>query len=106
MEFSRQVYQSGLPFPSPGDLPDPRVRPTSPALQADSLPLSHQDPHLPPPPPSSRLGHRLCVGWAAATLQTRGQKSHLWIPNDVDEGLLLKLFHEKNKPFNHLRQYY
>ena len=37
MEFSRQEYWSGLPFPSPGDLPDPEVEPTSPALQADSL---------------------------------------------------------------------
>ena len=38
MEFSRQEHWSGLPFPSPGDLPDPRVRPESPALWADSLP--------------------------------------------------------------------
>ena len=37
MEFSRQEYQSGLPFPSPGDLPDPGIEPRSPALQADSL---------------------------------------------------------------------
>ena len=35
--FSRQEYWSGLPFPSPGDLPDPEVKPESPALQADSL---------------------------------------------------------------------
>ena len=38
MEFSRQEYWSGQPFPSPGDLPDPRIEPGSPALQADSLP--------------------------------------------------------------------
>ena len=38
MEFSRQEYWSGLPFPSPGDLPDPRTEPMSPALQADALP--------------------------------------------------------------------
>ena len=38
MGFSRQEYLSGLPFPSPGDLPDPEVKPRSPALQADSLP--------------------------------------------------------------------
>ena len=38
MEFSRQEYWSGLPFPSLGDLPDPRVEPRSSALQADSLP--------------------------------------------------------------------
>ena len=37
MEFSRQGYWSGLPFPSPGDLPDPGIKPGSPALQADSL---------------------------------------------------------------------
>ena len=35
----RQEYQSRLPFPSPGDLPDPAMEPGSPALQADSLPL-------------------------------------------------------------------
>ena len=37
MGFSRQEYCSGLPFPSPGDLPDPGIEPGSPALQADSL---------------------------------------------------------------------
>ena len=38
MGFSRQDYWSGLPFPSPGDLPDPGIELRSPALQADSLP--------------------------------------------------------------------
>ena len=38
MEFSRQEYWSGLPFPFPGDLPDLGIEPRSPALQADSLP--------------------------------------------------------------------
>ena len=37
MEFSRQEYWSGLPFSSPGDLPNPVIEPGSPALQADSL---------------------------------------------------------------------
>ena len=37
MEFSRQEYWSGLPFLSPGDLPDPAIEPRSPALQADAL---------------------------------------------------------------------
>ena len=37
MGFSRQEYWSGLPFPSPGDLPDPGIKPGSPALQADVL---------------------------------------------------------------------
>ena len=35
--FSRQEYWSGLPFPSPGDLPDPGIKPRSPVLQADTL---------------------------------------------------------------------
>ena len=38
MGFSRQEYWSGLPFPSPGDLPNPGIKPRFPALQADSLP--------------------------------------------------------------------
>ena len=37
MGFSRQESWSGLPFPPPGDLPDPGVEPRSPALQTDSL---------------------------------------------------------------------
>ena len=44
IEFSKQEYRSGLPFPIPGDLPDPGIKPKSPvslALQADSLPLHH-----------------------------------------------------------------
>ena len=40
--FFRQEYWSGLPFPSPGDLPEPGIKPRSPPLQANSLPLSHQ----------------------------------------------------------------
>ena len=38
MGFPRQEYWSGLPFSSPGDLPNPRIEPGSPALQTDSLP--------------------------------------------------------------------
>ena len=38
MGFSRQEYWSGLPFPSPGDLPYPGIEPGSPALQTDALP--------------------------------------------------------------------
>ena len=37
MGFSKQEYWSGLPFPSPGDLPDPGIKLRSPALQVDSL---------------------------------------------------------------------
>ena len=49
MEFSRQEYWSELPFPSPGDLPDPGIELGSPALQADSLPSE------PPRNPKLRL---------------------------------------------------
>ena len=42
MEFSRQEYWSGLPFPSPGDLSDPGIEPGSPTLQADTLPSEPQ----------------------------------------------------------------
>ena len=44
MGFSRQAYWSRLPFPSPGDLSNPRIEPRSPALQTDSLP---PEPHWP-----------------------------------------------------------
>ena len=41
LEFSRQAHWSGLPFPSPGNIPNPGIKPRFPASQADSLPLSH-----------------------------------------------------------------
>ena len=46
MEFSRQEYWSGLPFPSQGDLPNAGIEPGSPALQADALPS--EPPQKPP----------------------------------------------------------
>ena len=42
MGFPRQEYWSGLPFPSPGDLPDSGIKPKSPALAGRFFPLSHQ----------------------------------------------------------------
>ena len=42
MGFPRQEYRSGLPFPTPGDLPDPGIKLSSHALQADSLPTKLQ----------------------------------------------------------------
>ena len=55
MVFSSQEYWSGLPFPSPGDLPDPGIEPGSPALQADSLPSE------PPGNPWFYLNHQVIV---------------------------------------------
>ena len=49
MGFSRQECWSGLPFPSPGDLPDPEIEPGSPSLQADTL-LSEPPGKLKEPP--------------------------------------------------------
>ena len=43
MGLSRQEYWTGLPFPSPGDLPNPGIEPRSPTLQADSLPAEPQE---------------------------------------------------------------
>ena len=48
MEFSRQEYWSGLPFPSPGDLPDPGIEPRSPALEADALTSEPPGKHMHP----------------------------------------------------------
>ena len=45
MEFFRQKYWSGLPFPSPADLPDPGIKPRSPALESDSLPATREAPN-------------------------------------------------------------
>ena len=46
MGFSRQEYWSGLPFPSPGDLPEPGIEPKSPASEADTL--TSEPPGKPP----------------------------------------------------------
>ena len=50
-EFSREEYWSGLPFLSPGDLPNPGIEPSSPALQVDSLPSNP-----PGKPKNTRIG--------------------------------------------------
>ena len=63
MGFFRQEYWSGLPFPSPGDLPDPGIEPRSPSLQADALP--------------SELGPLLCF------LIERYHKTHNYIVRET-----------------------
>ena len=47
MGFSRQEYWSGVPFPSPGDLPNPGIEPGSPAFQADTLTSEPPGKYLP-----------------------------------------------------------
>ena len=53
IEFSRQEYRSGLPFPSPQDVPNPEIEPGSPALRADAL--------LSEPPGKSERVNRLKI---------------------------------------------
>ena len=53
MGFSRQEYWSGVPFPSPGDVPDPGIEPRSPSLEADTLTSE------PPGKPSDVVGQYL-----------------------------------------------
>ena len=65
LEFSRQEYWRGLPFPSPGDIPDSGVEPRSPTLQADSL-LSEPPGHISSANPRaerrlSKLSPGLCL---------------------------------------------
>ena len=62
MGFSRPEYWSGKPFPSPGDLPNPGIKPRSPALQVDSLPAE------PPGKPLVESNYR--VASAAKSLQS------------------------------------
>ena len=74
-----QEYWSGLPCPLPGDLPDPEIKPRSPALQADSLRLSHQGPlRLDRPLPMfSRMWCMLCDTDALDIEKTAQRGSHL-----------------------------
>ena len=66
MEFSRKEYWSGLPFPSPGDLPDPGIEPESPAVAGGFLPAK------PPRKPSLRIGlgesHKWEENWGQSAL--------------------------------------
>ena len=75
MGFSRQEYWSGLPFPSLGNLPDPGVKPGSPALQADSL--SSETPRKPWTHVSSQhpllwdwMAHKMVGSWNSRELGT------------------------------------
>ena len=83
MGFFSQEYSTGLPFPSPGDLPDPGIEPRSPASQGDSLPLSHQGrpKHISPcmlfsltPGDGEGQGGLVCCGpWGCRELDTTWQ---------------------------------
>ena len=72
---SRQEYWSGLPFPSPGDLPDPRIEPWSPALQADAL---TSEP--PGKPPGHSLQHDLILTWLHRQRPSFQRRSQSQVP--------------------------
>ncbi len=62
MGFSRQEYWSGVPLPSPGDLPNPGIKPRSPALQVDSLPAEPQG-----KPKNTGVGSLSLLKWIFST---------------------------------------
>ena len=66
VEFSKQEYWSELPFPSPGDLPDPRMKPWSSALQADALPSE-------PPRGTLRVLEWVAYPFSSRSSQSRDQ---------------------------------
>ena len=74
VEFFRQEYWSGLPFTSPGDLPDPGIKPRSHALQADPLPPEPQP--VPPGKPLTKLDSVLKS--RDITLPTKVHIAKLW----------------------------
>ena len=82
MGFSGQEYRSGLPFPTPGDLPDPGIEPKSLALQADALTSEPLGPPLcqsaNPPDISphswrevNKSKARVGLGWAGGSLRPK-----------------------------------
>ena len=84
MRFSRKDSWSGLPFHSPGDLLNPGIEPASPdspAMQADSLPLSHQGS---PVSCIYLVGKNLLPGWWGSW-NTHGGKNNLVIVHFVFE---------------------
>ena len=80
MEFSRQEYWSGLPFPSPGEFPNPGIEPRSSALQADSL--------LPEPPGKSIFLTGCILQLEARLLSEVGSN----IPSETGDGVSISLW--------------
>ena len=87
MEFSRQEYWSELPFPSPGDLPDPGIEPGSPTLQADALPSE------PPGKPCYRLGRNISSTVCCTLMVSPGGCSLLNYDDDLMFEELWKVTH-------------
>ena len=75
MGFPRQEHWGGLQFPSPGDLPDPGIKPTSPALQMDSLLLSYQGSPIRPIVRKAQLHRALKF----RQRKKRQKRSYVWV---------------------------
>ena len=65
MEFSRPEYWSGQPFPSPGDLPNPAIKPRSPALRVEALPAEP-----PEKPKNTGVGSLSLLQWIFSTQES------------------------------------
>jgi len=96
MGFSRQEFWSGFPFPSPGDPPDPGIKPRSPALQAYSLLCK---PPWKPPKTFSSVQSLSCV-WLFATPWITARQAFLSITNSRTSFKLVSI--EKVMPSSHL----
>ena len=97
VEFSRQEYWSGLPFPSPEGLPDPRIEPGCPALQAYALPSE--------PPGIAQIDKRQLIRASQLTSQRcclgvseLWQGVVLYIRTFRDDGKVLRLYCPKLQP--------
>ena len=77
MGFSRQEYWSGLPLPSPEDLPNPGIEPWSPTLQADAL--TSEPPGKPKPLPNGRLDEALFIPEKVTVCPPSLTPRDLWI---------------------------
>ena len=78
VEFSRQECQSGLPFPSPGDLLDPGIKPGSPALQTDTLSSE--------PPGKPTALKQLFNKWLVGPQRIASSKNHLLLNQSAKVG--------------------
>ena len=86
MGFSRQEYWSELPFPSPGDLPNPGIEPGSPALQTDTLPSEPLGKPKQMSIPKIILLHRR-IGLRMEGISTYYECLNLFFPEDFQESL-------------------
>ena len=88
MGFSRQEYWSGLPFPSPGDLPNPGIEPGSPALQTDALPSEPLGKHV-----LSPLDKVPWVAWLNSLYKSFSLSSFLCLLSALGRNQKFHIFH-------------